>query len=69
MGLGIYPNRELSVLGSVLGKSQQDALPGLRGFRFAGTWATGGGALFTNALSGKRVIQALCKDAGQPFVE
>jgi len=69
MGLGIYPNRELSVLGSVLGKSQQDALPGLRGFRFAGTWATGGGALFTNALSGKRVIQAFSKDAGQPFVE
>ncbi len=61
-GLGIYPNKKTGVLGSIFGKSQSDTLPGLASFRFAGTWATGGGALFMNALSGKRTIASLCKE-------
>lgn len=67
-GLGIYPRKKISIMGSVLGKSQGDMLPGLQNFRFVGTWATGGGALFTNAVSGKRVIQSLCKQDGRKFV-
>ena len=56
MGLGIYPNKKMTALGSIFGKSQASGLPGLEDFYFAGTWSTSTGALFMNALSGKRVI-------------
>ena len=66
-GLGIYPNRKMSFAGSLSGKSQNDTLPGLADFRFAGTWATGMGALFMNALSGRKTIASLCKEDGVKF--
>lgn len=42
-------------------------LPGLAGFCMVGTWATGSGALFANALSGRKAIQALCRADGRRF--
>jgi hypothetical protein len=42
-------------------------LPGLVGFYFAGVWATSAGALFMNVLSGKKVIQAICRKDGKRF--
>ena len=67
MGLGIYPTRKMSAFGSIFGKSKPLGLPGLSNFHFAGTWATSAGALFMNALSGKRVVQHLCRRDGKPF--
>jgi phytoene dehydrogenase-like protein len=67
MGLGIYPNRKVSVTGSVFSKAKPLGLPGLDDFYFAGTWSTAAGALFMNALSGKRVVQHLCSRDGKPF--
>jgi len=67
MGLGFVPKRKISVTGSVFGKSLNSTLPGLSDFYFAGTWATSAGALFMNALSGKRVVQGLCKADGRTF--
>ena len=42
-------------------------LPGLRDFWFAGIWATGMGALFVNALSGRKVVQRICRQDGKRF--
>jgi phytoene dehydrogenase-like protein len=67
MGLGIYPTRKGSIIGSIVGKSQASTLPGLTDFYFAGTWDTSMGALFMNALSGKRVIQGICRRDKRDF--
>lgn len=67
MGLGIYPTRKMSAFGSIFGKSGPMGLPGLEGFYFAGTWATSAGALFMNALSGKRVIEGICRQDNRRF--
>ncbi|MCK9356900.1 MAG: NAD(P)/FAD-dependent oxidoreductase, partial [Dehalococcoidia bacterium] len=67
MGLGIYPNRKMNLLAGLSSSSQVVTLPGLSDFYFAGTWATSAGALFMNALSGKRVVQHLCRSEGRRF--
>ena len=68
MGLGIYPTKTMSIMGSIFAGSRGATLPGLSDFYFAGTWATSAGALFMNALSGKRVINAICRSDGKAFV-
>lgn len=68
MGLGIYPTRKGSIMGSILGRKQASTLPGFSGFYFAGTWDTSAGALFMNAFSGKRVIQGICHRDNKRFV-
>jgi phytoene dehydrogenase-like protein len=67
MGLGIYPNKKMSFVSAILGTGQASTIPGLSNFYFAGTWATSMGALFMNALSGKRVIQTVCRRDNKPF--
>jgi phytoene dehydrogenase-like protein len=42
-------------------------LPGLEGFYFAGQWVTSMGSLFSNALTGKTVVQKICKQCGVKF--
>ncbi len=42
-------------------------LPGLTDFYRVGMWATGGGTLFSNALSGRQTIAHLCKLDGKLF--
>jgi hypothetical protein len=37
-------------------------------FYFAGVWASVAPAVFGNALSGRRVIQTLCKEDGKKFL-
>jgi len=68
MGLGIYPHRKFSPFGGATGDRRMMTLPGLSQFYFAGTWATNAGALFLNALSGRRVVQAICRSDGRKFV-
>ncbi len=59
------PHKEMSIGGMLGGMGIR--VPGLDNFYFAGTWATAMGALFMNALSGKRVIQDICHKEGRVF--
>ena len=43
-------------------------LPGLQNFHFVGAWATSAGALFANALSGRKLMQKVCRQDGKRFV-
>ncbi len=54
------PNKKLDIIGSML-KCKDMLVPGLDNFYFVGAWATSTGALFANALSGKRAMQHICK--------
>jgi phytoene dehydrogenase-like protein len=42
-------------------------LPGLENFYMVGVWATMGGALFFNAISGRKLVNHLCKQDGKRF--
>jgi phytoene dehydrogenase-like protein len=64
-----FPNKGFSYLGDVLGLDQRYTLPGLKNFFLAGQWVTSAGALFLNALSGKTVVQKICKQCGVKFAE
>ncbi len=67
-GFANLPNKKVDILGSISGKGQERTLPGLRDFYFVGAWMTSTGALFTNALSGRTVIQDICKKDGKRFI-
>ncbi|MDP4268233.1 MAG: NAD(P)/FAD-dependent oxidoreductase, partial [Bacteroidota bacterium] len=42
-------------------------LPGLKNFFLAGQWVTSMGSLFSNAASGREVVQKICKQCGVRF--
>jgi len=42
-------------------------VPGLINFYFVGVWATSAGALFVNALSGRKAIKHICKLDNKKF--
>ena len=67
-GFANMPNKKPDIMGSLLGKGQERTLPGLADFYFVGAWMTSTGALFTNALSGRTVIQDICKKDGKKFI-
>jgi len=52
------PNKKFNPVSMVLGRLDS-TLPGLSNFYLVGTWATSIGALFANALSGKKIIASL----------
>jgi phytoene dehydrogenase-like protein len=60
-GFMVMPNRRSGLVSSLLGMNALQTLPGLDRFYFAGSWATSTGALFANALSGRRVIERICR--------
>ncbi len=60
------PGGKLS-LGGTIGRGLHDTLPGLAGFYLVGTFATGAGALFSNALSGRNVMRTICHADGRDF--
>ncbi len=60
------PKKEFSVR-SLLTGGLNSTLPGLSDFYLVGTWATAAGALFANALSGRRTIETICKRDGKAF--
>ncbi len=43
-------------------------LPGLKSFYMAGQWVEPGGGVPTAALSGRNVVQIICRRQGKPFV-
>lgn len=65
-GFANMPNKKIDVIGSLFNTSGM-TIPGLENFFFAGAWSTSAGALFVNALSGKKVIQRICQKEKQKF--
>lgn len=72
-GYNNFPNKlvvgEENVLASMFGLNQRYTLPGLKNFFFVGSWATSAGSLFMNALSGKQVVQKVCRQNGVRFID
>lgn len=60
------PKKELDLIGSLY-KNSGMTIPGLENFYFVGVWAISAGALFINALSGKKSIRKICRDHGSKF--
>jgi phytoene dehydrogenase-like protein len=61
------PSKKMNLLASVFGKGWEMTLPGLSNFLMVGQWATSAGALFSNALSGRKAIQTICGQQGKKF--
>ncbi|ADY54523.1 amine oxidase [Syntrophobotulus glycolicus DSM 8271] len=59
-GFANFPNKKPNIWGSLF-NSREMTLSGLDNFYFVGAWATSAGALFLNALSGKKAIKRLCE--------
>lgn len=71
-GFNNFPNKhELAsirhVMNVLFGLDKMFTLPGLKNFFFTGQWVTSMGSLFTNAASGREVIQKICKRCGVRF--
>ncbi len=66
-----YKYKELTdirnVLDVLLGLNRMYSLPGLKNFFFTGQWVTSLGSLFSTALTGKIVVQKICKQCGVKF--
>lgn len=60
------PNKKFSPMDLLFGKGYA-TLPGLSNCYLVGTWATAAGALFVNALSGRKAIAAICDGNGKTF--
>lgn len=67
-GFNNMPNRKFGFITGLRGSGGVPTLPGLSNFCFAGVWASMAPSLFGNALSGRRVIQTLCKKDGKKFL-
>ena len=67
-GFGNMPKKKFSFTGFLLGGGKETGLPGLSNFYFTGVWATSAGALFSNANSGRTIIQTICKKDGKKFI-
>jgi hypothetical protein len=44
------------------------SLPGLSGFHMVGQWTSPYAGIPNSALSGRQLVQLLCKQHGKPFV-
>jgi len=66
-GFSNMPNKEINIIGSLFNRGLETTLPGLSNFHLVGAWVTTTGALFANALSGRKVIKAICKSDGKRF--
>ena len=67
-GFAGMPNKKVNIIGGLIGRGQETALPGLSGFYMVGQWVTSAGALFSNALSGRNVIKTICKQEGRKLI-
>ena len=65
-GFQNMPVKKQNFYAAFLGK-YFSTLPGLEDFYMVGVWATMGGALFFNALSGRKLVSYLCKQDGRRF--
>ncbi len=53
---------------STMMRPMRQTLPGLQRFYMCGQWVEPGGGLPTSIMSGRRLVQALCKEDGRKFV-
>ena len=73
LGHNNYPHKYQSpadirqTLDFMLGLNRTFTLPGLQNFFFTGQWVTSMGSLFSNALTGKTVVQKICKQCNVSF--
>lgn len=65
-GFMTLPAKKFSPMKMLCGRGYA-TLPGLADFYQVGAWATEAGALFSNALSGRKTIAHLCKQHGKTF--
>ncbi|HEY5531423.1 MAG TPA: FAD/NAD(P)-binding protein [Candidatus Anoxymicrobiaceae bacterium] len=65
-GFMSMPNKKFNPVDMLRGKLDS-TVPGLSDFHLVGSWATSAGALFANALSGKKIIRTICAKDGQAF--
>jgi phytoene dehydrogenase-like protein len=56
-----------NVLDFMFGWNRMFTLPGLNDFYFAGQWVTSVGSLFSNTLSGRTVVEKICRRCGVKF--
>jgi phytoene dehydrogenase-like protein len=66
-GFANMPRKRPSFVQSLSGRGLEITLPGLNHFYQVGDWATSAGALFMNALSGRKVMEIICKEEGKKF--
>ncbi|MDF3001890.1 MAG: amine oxidase, partial [Bacillota bacterium] len=66
-GFNNAPSKEPDFISSMVSPKGM-TVPGLKNFYFTGIWTTGAGALFLNALSGKKAIKKICKENGVKWV-
>jgi len=59
-GFANFPNKKTTIISTIFGRKHEMQLPGLSNFFMVGQWVTSAGALFMNALSGRKAIQAIC---------
>jgi phytoene dehydrogenase-like protein len=52
----------------LFGKGMDKTLPGLENFYMVGQWVEPGGGVPTGGISGRKMIQALCKKDGKKFI-
>ena len=68
-----YPNKYKdptdirNVLDFIFSMNRMYTLPGLDNFFFTGQWVTSMGSLFSNALTGRTVVEKICKQCGVKF--
>jgi phytoene dehydrogenase-like protein len=55
-------------MGATMGRGMDKTLPGLENFYMAGQWVEPGGGVPTAAMSGRKVIQMICKRDKIAFV-
>jgi phytoene dehydrogenase-like protein len=55
-------------IGMLFGKGMDKTLPGLENFYMVGQWVEPGGGVPTGGISGRKMIQLLCKKDGKKFV-
>jgi len=65
-GFSNFPNKKADIIGSLY-KNSGMTVPGLGNFYFVGVWATSAGALFVNALSGRKAVRRICREEGRRF--
>lgn len=56
-----------NVLDFMFGLNRMFTLPGLHNFFFTGQWVTSMGSLFSNALTGRTVVEKICQQCGVEF--
>ncbi|MBU0730444.1 MAG: NAD(P)/FAD-dependent oxidoreductase, partial [Proteobacteria bacterium] len=54
-------------IGMAMADGMGKTLPGLKNFYMAGQWVEPGGGIPPAAISGKKVIEMICKQDGKPF--